>query len=392
MENFEYWAKTKFYFGKGAEKNIGTYLKEYGAHKVMMLYYGTKAPHEESLIASVRSSLEQANLTYVEFSGIEPNPTYETAQRGTAIALRENVDFLLALGGASVIDTAKYISIASCCEEDAFDYYFLSNHPIKKVLPVATISTVSGAGSDGSNSCVITKGHLKRSCNQDALRPAIAVLNPELTYSVPKFLTASGAVDIIAHVHERYFVYSGEHYLTDNMCEAVMRSVIKYLPIALEHPHHYEARAQLMWASIVAHNDIVGVGRSSDRYGLAHAIQSEIGGRYNSIHGAGCALATLGMMKYLYRRDIPRFTRYFHEVWGIPIDPMDPEAMIRCGIDVQENFYIQCGIPVHYADYGVKKEDIPALAASVRKGPDGFIGGSMKLTEDDIIAIFNLME
>lgn len=390
MKNFVFWTPTKFYFGKGEDKNVGKYLKEYGAKKVMLFHYG--APYEQKLIDSTIASLKEAGLEYIDFCGIEPNPHYEKAEEGAKICKAENVDFLLAVGGGSVIDTAKYVSIAALYQGDTYEDFYLHVNPIKETLPLGVIATIAGTGAEASNSSVITKGNLKRSCNQDIIRPKIAILNPELTYTVPAFQTASGAVDIMAHVHERYFTTDRDTYLTDGLCEAIFRTVIKYLPIALKEPDNYEARASLLWASIIGHNESVGVGRDfADRYGLAHAIQSEIGGKYNSIHGAGCALATLGMMKYCYKFDMDRFERYFNQVWGIPIDPLDREGMILRGIKMQEDFYVSCGIPVHYADYGVKEEDIPELISTVRRGKDGTVSG-LHLTDKDLEEIFKLMK
>ncbi|MBR0230017.1 MAG: iron-containing alcohol dehydrogenase [Erysipelotrichaceae bacterium] len=297
----------------------------------------------------------------------------------------------MALGGGSVIDTCKYIAVAFHHDGDAWDDFYAKPGKPEKVLPVGSVTTLAGTGSEASNSSVVTKNGLKRSFNNDCIRPAIAIMNPELTYTLPPFQTAAGGVDIMAHVHERYFTLDRNTYLTDGLCEAIFRTIIKYLPIAVKDPTNYEARAEILWASIIGHNESVGVGRSfPERYGLAHTMQSEIGGRYDSNHGAGCACCTIGMMKYLYKRDIPRFERYFNQVWGLPIDPLDPETMILKGIKMQEDFYHSLGISTDVKDYGVKAEDLPALAATTRKGPDGLISG-MKLTEEDIINIYKLM-
>ena len=390
MNNFFFYTPTKFYFGKGEDKNVGKYVKEFGAKKVMIFRYG--APYEKALIDQSINALKDEDIECVDFCGIEPNPHLEKANEAVEICKNENIDFLLAVGGGSVIDTAKYVSIAAKYDGDAYEDFYLHVNPIKETLPLGVIATIAGTGAEASNSSVISKGKLKRSCNQDIIRPKMAILNPELTYTVPAFQTASGAVDIMAHVHERYFTTDRNTYLTDGLCEAIFRTVIKYLPIALKEPTNYEARASLLWASIIGHNESVGVGRDfKDRYGLAHTIQSEIGGKYNSIHGAGCALTTLGMMKYCYKYDLDRFERYFNQVWGIPLDPLDREGMILRGIKMQEDFYIECGIPVHYADYGVKEEDIPELISTIRRGPDGTISG-LHLTDEDMIEIFKLMK
>lgn len=391
MESFEFCTPTKFYFGKGVEKNTGKYLKDRDVKKVLLVQYGTGRQGEIDLYNTVVKSLDEAGIEHVLFEGIKPNPIYETCEVGKNLARKEGVDFILALGGGSVIDTCKYISIAFYHDGDAYEDFYLKPGLPKKALPVGSITTIAGTGSEASNSSVVTKNGSKRSFNNDIIRPAVAILDPELTYTVPKFQTAAGGVDIMAHVHERYFTLDRNTFLTDGLCEAIFRTVIKYLPIAYNDPTNYEARASLLWASIIGHNESVGVGRAfPPRYGLAHTIQSEIGGKYDSNHGAGCACVTIGMMKYLYKRDIPRFERYFNQVWNLPIDTLDPENMILSGIKMQEDFYHSLGISTDIKDYGVKAEDLDDLIATTRRGPDGLISG-MKLNDEDLRNIYHLM-
>lgn len=390
MQNFMFYSPTRFIFGKGEENNVGKYVAEYGATKVMVLHYGTDFDFEVSLINRVFDSLKQAGIEYVDFKDIKPNPAISRANEGAEIVKEQGIDFLLPVGGGSVIDTAKYIAVAALTDENIWDTYFLKKTPVKKALPVGALPTIAGTGSEGSMSCVITNGVLKRSLNDDKLRPVFALMNPELSYTLPAFQTASGAVDIMAHVHERYFTLGAENYLTDNLGESVFRTVIKYLPIALKDPTNYNARAQLLWASVLAHNDSCGVGRVVE--GTVHGIQSEIGGMYDSAHGAGVACVTPGWMKYVYKADIRRFTRYFNQVWGMEYDPYDPEGMVLEGIEKQKQFYVSVGIPVHYAELGVKEEDIPTLCSTVRRGPDGMAGNFMKLSTEDLIKIYDLFK
>ncbi len=392
MNNFQFYSPTRFIFGKGEENNVGMYAVQKGAKRVMVLHYGTSLEFETTLIERVFKSLKEAGIEYVDFDGIKPNPALERAEEGKQTAIEEQIDLLLAVGGGSVMDTAKYIAVAALYtgEGTVWDTFFLKKTPVTAALPVACIPTISGTGSEGSMSCVITNGILKRSLNDDMIRPVFTIMNPELNYSLPPFQTASAGVDIMAHVHERYFTRSGENYLTDNLGEAVFRTVIKYLPIALEEPNNYNARAHLMWAANLAHNDTCGVGRVVD--GVVHGIQSEIGGMYDSAHGAGVACITPGWMKYVYKEDPRRFVRYFNQVWGMEMDPYDPEGMIEEGIERQKNFYKQVEIPVHYDKLGVKEKDIPALAASVRRGPDGLAGNFKKLDTQDIINIYALFK
>ncbi len=388
MNNFNFYAPTRFIFGRGEENNVGKYIKEYGVGRVMILHYGTNLDFEVSLIKHVKESLEEAGLFYIDFDGIKPNPTVARGEEGKFIAIDQKIDFLLPVGGGSVIDTAKYIGVAVYHDGDTWSDFYLKKTPVKKTLPVGAINTIAGTGSEGSLSSVMTKGVLKRSLNDDKIRPVFALMNPELNFTLPAFQTASGAVDIMAHVHERYFTLGEENYLTDNLGESVFRTVIKYLPIALHEPDNYNARAQLLWAGVLAHNDSCGVGRVVD--GTVHGIQSEIGGMYDSPHGAGVACITPAWMKYVYKANPSRMVRYFTTVWSIENDPFDPEGVILAGIERQKDFYKSVGIPVHYAELGVKEKDIPTLASTVRRGPDGKAGNFYKLDTQDIINIYAL--
>lgn len=394
MNNFQFYSPTRFIFGKGEENNVGKYIAQRGCKKVLVLHYGTNFDFETSLIERVFKSLKASGIEYVDFTGIKPNPTIARAEEGKQIVIDEKIDLLLPVGGGSVIDTAKYIAVAALYkgEGTVWDNFFLKKTSVTAALPIGCISTIAGTGSEGSMSCVITNGVLKRSLNDDMIRPAFTIMNPELNYTLPAFQTASAGVDIMAHVHERYFcnTKNGQNYLTDNLGEAVFRTVIKFLPIALEEPSNYDARAHLMWAANLAHNDTCGVGRVVD--GTVHGIQSEIGGMYDSAHGAGVACVTPAWMKYCYKEDIARFVRYFNVVWGMDIDPVDPEGMVEAGIEMQKDFYKKVGIPVHYAQLGVKEEDIPTLVSSVRRGPDGLAGNFKKLNDQDLINIYKLMK
>lgn len=390
MNNFQFYSPTRFIFGRGEENNVGQYVLQHGGKKVLVLHYGTGMDFENTLMDRVFASLRQAGVEWVDFTGIKPNPTAQRAEEGAEIVRREGIDFLLPVGGGSVIDTAKYIAVAALYQGDVWEDFYLKKTPVPAALPVGAINTLPGTGSEGSMSSVVTKGVLKRSLNDDKIRPVFALMNPELSFTLPPFQTASGAVDIMAHVHERYFTRGEDNYLTDNLGEAVFRTVIKYLPIALKEPDNYNARAQLLWASVLAHNDSCGVGRVVD--GVVHGIQSEIGGMYDSAHGAVVACITPAWMKYVYKEDPRRFVRYFNQVWGLEADPYDPESMILAGIQRQKDFYRSVGIPVHYSELGVKKEDIPTLASTVRRGPDGLAGNFKKLSTEDIINIYALCE
>lgn len=388
MENFEFYTPTRFIFGKGEENNVGQYIKQYGASKVMALHYGTGLAFEDELMDRVFASLKEAGISYVDFADIKANPTYERAMEAAEIVKKEEVDFLLAVGGGSVIDTAKFVGIEIAEGGDAWNKFFKGGQIATKTLPVGTILTIAATGSEGSNSCVITKGNEKKNYDIDTIRPKFSILNPELTYTVPKYQTASGAVDMFCHVHERYFSPDADFGLTDELCESIFRTVIKNTPIVMEDPANYEARAQLMWAGTIAHNNTCGVGRIQDW--VVHIMQAPVGGFYDTAHGAGCGVLTLGWMKYVYKNNIPRFVRYFTEVWGIEHNPDDPEAVILAGIAKQEEFYKSLGMPTKGQEVGIKEEDIQKLAETILPDPEVKIGGLMALNQQDLINIFKL--
>lgn len=387
MENFDFYTPTRFIFGKEEENNVGRYIKEYGATKVMVLHYGTGMEFENKLMQRVFASLEKEGLAYVDFDNIKANPAYERAMEGADIVREKGVDFLLAVGGGSVIDTAKFIGIEVPNEGDTWQNQFIEGKIPEKIMPIATILTIAATGSEGSNSCVVTNGTVKKNFDHDILRPKFSIMNPELTYTVPVYQTASGAVDMFCHVHERYFTPSQEVELTDELCEAIFRTVIKNAPIAVKEPDNYEARAQLMWAGTLAHNNTCGVGRDQDW--AVHVMQAPVGGLYDTAHGAGCGVLTLGWMKYVYKHNIPRFVRYFTNVWDIADNPEDPESVILEGIKRQEEFYKALGMPTKGQEVGIKEEDIPTLVDAFLLG-EGTIGSLAALTREDCINIFKL--
>ena len=388
MLNFQFYSPTRFIFGKEEENNVGKYIKEYQAKKVMILHYGSGLEFEDALIRRIRTSLESEGLEYVDFSGIQANPLYEKAIEGTEIVKKEKVDFLLAVGGGSVIDTAKFIGVDALYDGDLWDYCYMKGNPAKESMPVAAVLTIAATGSEGSASSIITRGVLKKNMGGDVIRPVFSIMNPELTYTLPPFQTASGIVDMMAHVHERYFTPAPDNELTDYLSEAVMKTIINNAPIVMREPDNYEARAALMWAGTLAHNDSCGVGRLVDL--AVHFIQSPISGHYNSAHGAGCGVITLGWMKYVYRTDMARFVRYFTRIWNIENDEFHPEKVILEGIEKQKQFYIALGMPTTLEEIGGCEEDIPMLAADADVMPHGKTGNFVRLDRHDVENILRL--
>ena len=276
MDNFQFHSPTEFIFGMDTEGCCGKYVKKYGGTKVLV-HYGSGSAVRSGLLDRVTKSLESEGIDFVLLGGVKPNPRDVKVYEGIEICKKENVDFILSVGGGSCIDSSKAIAIGALYDGDFWDF-FGTDKKITKALPIGTVLTIAAAGSEGSGATVITKedGMLKRDAGSDLLRPKFSVLNPALTETLPAYQTACGATDIMAHVFERYFTNTEEVEITDRLCEAVLLTMIKETPRVIADPHNYQARANIMWAGTVAHNDIVGVGRSQDWN--SHAIEHELSG------------------------------------------------------------------------------------------------------------------
>lgn len=386
MLDFQYQNATRFIFGKGQSSRVGSYIKEYGVKKVLVLHYGTGLNFENALTESVLNSLREAGLEYIDFSGIE-RAEYEIAQRALDIVRKEGVDFLLPVGGGTVIDVAKFVAVAARYDGDVWeDFYLHHDTPMPDPLLLGAISTVAASGSENSPDSVIAKGTLKRTMSNLKIRPVFAILDPTLIFTLPPKLTAAGAADIMGHAHERYFSPTPDNYFTDELNEAVLRTIIKFTPVAMQNPSDYNARAQMLWAGLLAHNGQFEVGRETDR--AVHCIESEIGGMYHSIHGIGIGSVTLAWAKFMCKRDVPKFATYFNRVWGVEMDMLDPVNMLREGIRKMTAFYTSIGIPVNFADLGVREEDVPTLVSTTRVTPAGTVGGYSRLSKEDLTHIY----
>ena len=373
MENFTFYAPTLFAFGDGEEKNTGALVRRFGGTKVLLVFGGGSVKKSGAYDA-VTASLEQAGLPFVELSGIQPNPRSGKVYEGISLARAEQVDFLLALGGGSVIDTAKAIAMGVPYEGDFWDL-FTGAAPIRDPLPLGTVLTISAAGSEGSGNCVITKeeGNLKwGSPKSDDLRPRFSVLNPRFTCTLPPYQTACGAVDMLAHICERYFSNTPDVALTDRLCEALMKTIIEAAPRALENPADYAARADLMWAGMLAHNNSCGVGRRQDW--ASHQIGHELSAFYDCAHGASLAVVLPAWMSYVMPTNPARFARFAVEVFGCEMDPLNVERTAKEGIKRLKSFFRILGMPVTLGELGAKTEDVPNLV--VHRAEKGFPFGS----------------
>ncbi|HPF29934.1 MAG TPA: iron-containing alcohol dehydrogenase, partial [Lachnospiraceae bacterium] len=301
---------------------------------------------------------------------------------------KENVDFILSVGGGSCIDSSKAISIGVPYDGDFWDFY-AKKTSITTALPIGTILTIAAAGSEGSGSSVVTKeeGKLKRDAGSDLIRPKFSILNPMLTCTLPAYQTGCGATDIMAHVFERYFTNTAEVEITDRLCEAILLTMIKETPRVIADPDNYEARANIMWAGTVAHNDIVGVGRSQDWN--SHGIEHELSGLYDCAHGAGLAVVMPAWMEFVLDHNVMRFAQMATRVFGISMDFEHPKATARKGIQAFRRFLSSIGMPINFAELGAKEEDIPLLVEKHGLG-DGRTGGFVALSADDVAQILTL--
>jgi len=390
MNDFTFYSPTYFVFGKNKESEAGTYVKRFGGTKVL-IHYGGGSVLKSGLLDRVKASLEKEGIFYIELGGVKPNPRSGLVYEGIDLCRKEKVDFVLAVGGGSTIDSSKAIAAGVVYEGDFWDFY--QGLPITKALPVGTILTIAAAGSEGSPDSVITKeeGMYKRGASGEAIRPAFSILNPELTMSLPAYQTACGATDIMAHVFERYFTNTKDVEITDRLCEAVLLSMINEVPKVVSNPMDYEARANIMWAGMVAHNNLCGVGREQDW--ASHDIEHELSAVYDCAHGAGLAVVFPAWMKYVYQHDVIRFAKLASRVWGEEMNHDNPETTALEGINKLKDFLKSIGMPQNFAELGALEKDIDKMAetACFGNGRSGTIGGFVKLEKTDVINIYKLM-
>ena len=366
MENFEFYSPTRFVFGRGAEEKTGALVRQHGGTKVL-LHFGGGSVKTNGVYGKVVASLESAGVDYVPLGGVQPNPRSGLVREGIALCRREKVDFVLAVGGGSVIDSAKAIAFGTLYDGDFADFYFGKDvkrpTPVPAALPVGTVLTIAAAGSEGSGNSIITlePDMLKRGATGDALRPAFSILNPEFTFTRPAYQTACGATDMFAHVVERYFTPTRDVRATDELCEAVMRTVVAESAAVMRDPSDYSARANIMWAGTIAHNNVCGVGRAQDW--SSHGIEHELSALYDCAHGAGLAVVMPAWMEFVMSADVARFARFAEKVWGVA--PGEPEAMAKEGVARYRAWLKSIDMPTTLAELGAKKEDIPLLAANL---------------------------
>ena len=390
MENFTFYSPTYFAFGKEEEKNAGKLIRRFGGNKVL-IHYGGGSIIRSGLLDRVKASLEAEELEFIELGGVKPNPRSGLVYEGIELCRKENVDFILAVGGGSTIDSSKAIAAGAVYEEDFWDFF--KGKVVTKALPVGTILTIAAAGSEGSPNAVITyeEGMYKRGASGEVLKPKFSILNPALTQSLSPYQIACGITDIMAHLLERYFTTTQEVEVTDRMIEGLLLSMIHEGPRAVQDPGNYQAQANIMWAGMMAHNNSCGVGRTQDW--ASHSIEHELSAVYDCAHGAGLAVVFPAWMTYNMKQDISRFAQLAVRVWGCQMDFTYPENTAKAGIEAFRSFLKLIGMPSDFTELGAKEEDIGKMAhiACYGDGRQGTIGTFVSLQEEDVVNIYRGM-
>ncbi len=390
MQNFDFYTPTRMIFGRDTEKQVGTIVREYGYKKVL-LHYGGGSIKKIGLYDALTASLAENGVAFIELGGVEPNPKLSLVKTGAQLCKEEGIELVLAVGGGSVMDSAKEIAIGALDDGgDQWDFSIKKREP-KRALPVGVILTISASGSEMSASAVITneEQQLKRGYNSPLHRPLFAICNPALTYSVSKFQTGCGIVDICMHTLERYFSVSPDTPLTDRLALALVRSTVEAGRAAIENPCDYDARATLMWASSLSHNDLTGAGRET--FAPCHQIEHELSGMYDHVaHGAGLAVIFPAWAKYVYKAAPERFAQYAKDVFDVAYDGTNAEEAAREGIARTERYFQEIGMPVRLHELGVGTEGFGEMADKCT-----FFGGRtlpchITLGKQEIVDIFEL--
>ena len=392
MKNFVFNTPTKVVFGKGVEEEVGRLVREFGGHRVL-LHYGGGSVERSGLLGRIREALEKEGISRVELGGVVPNPRLSLIREGIALGRREGVDFVLAVGGGSVIDSAKAIGYGLANEGDVWDFYE-KKRKAAACAPIGTVLTIAAAGSEMSSSCVITNedGWIKRGYTSELARPRFAVMNPELTLTLPDYQTASGCVDILMHTMERYFYRNGGMEITDGIAETLLRTVMKNALILRDDPSCYAARAEVMWAGSLSHNGLTGCGTDGGDW-ASHKIEHELSGLFDVAHGAGLSAVWGSWARYVYRSDAARFARFAQKVMGVS-GAGTHEEMAEKGIEAMENFFRAIHMPTSLAELGVHptQEQIRDMAEKCVRGVGGPVGVIRPLDVEDIMEIYRMAQ
>ena len=386
MINYEFYCPTKILFGKDTELKVGEETVKHS--KNVLIVYGSDRIKKSGLFSTVTASLEKSGVAWKELGGVKSNPRDDLVYQGIQICRENNIDFVLGVGGGSVIDTAKAIGYGVEYDGDFMDLYLGKAAPVS-CLKIGAILTIPGAGSESSNGSVITSVSegLKRSCDTDLARPVFAIMNPELTKTVPMYHTLAGAFDAIAHAMERYFTNTAFVDFGDRMAEGVMKSMMKYMKLIKEDPENYDYRAEIMWGCKAAQDDFIGVGR--EQCWESHLLQHDIGSIcMDSSHGAGLAVVVPHWMRHVYKVNVPRFAEWANRVMDVEVNTFDLEATALEGIDRLAAFIKSVGLPTTLRELGVSsKDDIEVMANKAYPAGTETLGGFSHMTRKDFVEI-----
>jgi alcohol dehydrogenase YqhD (iron-dependent ADH family) len=385
MLDFTFHNATKIIFGRDTEKQVGQEISRYG--KRVLLHYGGGSIKKTGLYDRVVESLKESGVEIFELGGVMPNPRLSLVREGIKLCRKNNVDAILAVGGGSVIDSAKAIGIGVPYGGDVWDFYS-KGKKVEEMLPLGVVLTIPAAGSESSGGSVITNedGWYKRATNSVAMRAKFAIMNPELTFTLPAYQTAVGAVDIMSHVMERYFTNVKNVDFTDRLCEATLRTMIRNTPIAIKEPENYDARAEIMWAGTIAHNDLLSTGRIGDW--ATHGMEHELSAIYDIAHGGGLAIMWAPWMTYVYKHDVERFAQFAYRVWDVEPDFRNQEKVALEGIKRLKEFFASLGIPVTLTGAGIPEDKFDEMARKATE--EGPLGQFVKLDKDDVKKIYEL--
>jgi alcohol dehydrogenase len=387
MENFEYHNPTKIIFGRGAEEKAGAETAL--CSKKILLHFGGGSIRTSGLYDRVTASLKKAGVAWVELGGVKPNPRLSLVNEGIRMCRQHGIGLVLAVGGGSVIDSAKAIAMGAVYAGDVWDFFLGKGEPVS-ALPVGTVLTIPAAGSEASTASVITneEGWIKRGVNSELLYPRFSILNPELAYSLPKFQAACGATDILAHLMERYFTNTPHVTFTDRLLEATMKTVLAMAPQVLADAQDYDAWSELMWAGTVAHNNLLNTGRTGDW--ASHDIEHEISGMYDIAHGAGLAVVFPAWMKFTLRHDLNRFVQWAVRVWNVDLDVFNQEATAREGIRRMEEFFHAIGLGTKLVDLGITDDRLQEMAEKCTAKNTHTVGNFVRLDQNAVWEILRL--
>lgn len=390
LQNFEIRIGTQFVFGKGIVSQVGTQLRKKGVSRILIHHDGGKFLYESGLLQKIQESLTAENISSVELGGVLPNPRLSLIREGIELAKREKVDLIFAIGGGSVIDSAKAIALGAATDGDVWDYFTGKKEPVT-TLPVAAFVTYPASGSESSAVTVVnnTDQGQKLLVSNELVRPAIAFMDPALTTTLPSFLSACGIVDMFSHICERYFSPDDEIGVIDRMAEGILKTIVDIGPKVLKEPGNYSYRADLMWIATIAQNNSVGIGRTQDW--ATHEIGNELSALYDTPHGATISIIMGAWMRYVYKKNPARFSRYAQEVFGVSSDGKTAEEVAYEGILKTEEFFQSLGMPTSFKEFHIPTDGIEDMLDRIAfGGEDASIGGIVRLNRADCRAIYQL--